>query len=431
VKVSFLIGNASIGKLPMFLAWVILCFFSIVTHQAQAQSRELRTVVSEGFGRDIADASQQAARSALTNVVGSFVDAETMIKKRTEIENAVRSQTVKIDRNVREYSQGVIQSFEILAVSESSGLTKVTAKVTVRVEDFRVYIKEMASGSTSVDSGLFAQMQIEAKQSNNAAKILHDNFLQPLTKGEGLQIQVGPPVPFSQTPFSKDRYIVQSPFAEKIGLSSIVGFELSITLNSNFWINIERSLRSISSSSGNLQGSQSGNLNLPNQLREEDSVTVLIREPIEHTMDRFKTFEELTTAARRLEANFVYYKVDKVRSELRKLSTLGTYFAGFDGRNRPDIRSFVPKLTIEVTDQSGSIIKTFKIDSSKKSIGDIMLPTLQIYNDNISGTVPWGVTVEANHNVVGFRDRRFWVLLGVDTETLRRASKIAAKLTSE
>lgn len=424
---SFLIGNRSICKFLRVFTLVILCLISLAAHQTQAQSRELRTVVSEGFGRDVADASQHAARSALTNVVGSFIDANTMIQKRTEIDNAVRSQTTKIDRNIREYSQGVIQSFEVVAVSESSGLTKVTAKVTVRIEDFRVYIKEMASGSTSIGPGIFAQMQTEANQSNNAAKILHDNFLQPLTRGEGLQIQVGPPVPFSQTPFAKDSNIVRSPFAEKMGLSSIVGFEISITLNSNFWMNIERTLRSISSSSGNLQGRFSGGIGVPNQLREEDSVIVLVREPFEHTL----SVDQRMSRTSRIEATFVYYKVDKVRAGLRKLSTLGTHFAGYDGRNRPGLESFVPSLIVEITDQNGSAIKTFKVASSKTSIGDIFLPTGQMYADPISTTVPWSVIMEANNNVVGFRDRRFWVLLGVDTETLRKAAKITAKLTSE
>lgn len=428
---SFLIGYQSLGKLLRSLAWVVLCFICLIAHQTQAQSRELRTVVSEGFGRDVADASQHAARSALTNVVGSFIDANTMIQKRTEIESAVRTQTTKIDRNIREYSQGVIQSFEVVAISESSGLTKVTAKVTVRIEDFRVYIKEVASGSSSVGPGLFAQMQTEINQSNNAVKILHDNFLQPLVRGEGLQVQVGPPVPFTQTPFANDRNIIQSPFAQKLGLSSIVGFELSITLNNNFWANSERSLRSISSSSGNLQGPQSGNLNVPQQLKTEDSIIILVREPIEHTLDRFNSFEERMSAARRLEANFVYYKVDKVRSELRKLSPLGTYFAGHAGVNRPDLRNSIPSLVVEITDQSGSALKNFKMGPSGKSIGDIFIPTLQFYRDSISGTAPWGVITESNHNIFGFRDRRFWVLIGVDTDILRRASKITAKLTSQ
>lgn len=427
---SCLIGYQSFGKLLRSLAWVALCFTSLLANQTQAQSRELRTVVSEGFGRDVADASQHAARSALTNVVGSFIDANTMIQKRTEIESAVRTQTTKIDRNIREYSQGVIQSFEVVAISESSGLTKVTAKVTVRIEDFRVYIKEVASGSSSVGPGLFAQMQTEINQSNNVVNILHDNFLQPLTRGEGLQVQVGPPVPFTQTPFANDRNIIESPFARKLGLYSIVGFELSITLNNNFWANSERSLRSISSSSGNLRGPLSGNLNVPQQLKAEDSIIILLREPIEHTLARFNSFEERMSESRRLEANFIYYKVDKVRSELRKLSPLGTIFAGHAGVNRPDLRNSMPSLVVEITDQSGSALKIFKMAPSKESIGDIFIPTLQVYRD-ISPGVPWGVITESNHNVFGFRDRRFWILLGVDSDTLRRASKITAKLTSQ
>lgn len=88
---TLMIGRQSLGKLFRIMACVILCVNLLLAHQSQAQSRELRTVVSEGFGRDVADASQHAAKSALTNVVGSFIDVNTMIEKRTEIENALKS----------------------------------------------------------------------------------------------------------------------------------------------------------------------------------------------------------------------------------------------------------------------------------------------------------------------------------------------------
>lgn len=324
----------------------------------------------------------------------------------------------------------MIQSFELVSISESSGLTKVTAKVTVRIEDFRVYIKEVASGSASVGEGLFAKIKTEANQSKNAVKILQDNFLQPLARGEGLQIQVGPPVPFSQSPFANDINIVQSSFVQKLGLSSIIAFELSITLNDNFWKNSERSLISLSSSSGSLKGQQSGNFNVPQRLREEDSIIILVREPIEHSLGNFKNYQERMSVVRRLDANFVYYKIDKVRSELRKVSPIGSYFAGHAGVERPDLRNFTPDLVVEITDRSGSALRNFKIDSFGTSTGDILIPTLGIYRDEIATRVPWSVIMESNHNVFGFRDRRFWLLLGVDVDTLRKAFKITARLNS-
>lgn len=94
----------------------------------------IQTVVSEGLGTDVPSAAQNAAQNALTNVVGSFMDSNKMLEKRVEIQDGVRSQTSRIDTNIKEYSQGSIQHFEVLQVSEQAGLTKVTAKVSEAVQ---------------------------------------------------------------------------------------------------------------------------------------------------------------------------------------------------------------------------------------------------------------------------------------------------------
>jgi hypothetical protein len=84
---------------------------------AQAQpDRPIRDVIVQGYGKDVADAAQNAAQNALIQVVGSFIDAEKFLAKRTEIQDGVRKETRDIRTNVREYSQGVIKSFEVVDV---------------------------------------------------------------------------------------------------------------------------------------------------------------------------------------------------------------------------------------------------------------------------------------------------------------------------
>ena len=87
---------------------------------AQAQTdRPIRDVIVQGYGKDVADAAQNAAQNALTQVVGSFIDAEKFLAKRVEIQDGVRKETRDIRTNVREYSQGVIKSFEVVDVKHA------------------------------------------------------------------------------------------------------------------------------------------------------------------------------------------------------------------------------------------------------------------------------------------------------------------------
>ena len=75
-------------------------------------AQEIRTVVAEGVGSDPKSAAQDAAQNALTNVVGSFIDANKELEKRSEISNGIRNQTTQIRTDIKEYSQGAIQSFQ-------------------------------------------------------------------------------------------------------------------------------------------------------------------------------------------------------------------------------------------------------------------------------------------------------------------------------
>ena len=52
--------------------------------------------------------------------MGSFIDAETQIKKQKEIRNGVLSKTKIIKKDVRDYSQGSIKYFEILNIQKNT-----------------------------------------------------------------------------------------------------------------------------------------------------------------------------------------------------------------------------------------------------------------------------------------------------------------------
>ena len=180
------------------LSALIFLFAGLCASQSCAQeSQKIQTVVADGFGVDFQAAQQNAAQNALTNVVGSFIDATNLLEKRTEIREGIRNQTTNIKKDIKEYSQGTIQKIDIIEVGNEGALTRVTAKVSVRIDDFRAYIKKIAQGEVAVDQGLFAQAQVETKQRLNKNQLLLDNILKPLSEGAVIDFQVSAVEPFN------------------------------------------------------------------------------------------------------------------------------------------------------------------------------------------------------------------------------------------
>ena len=89
------------------------------------EKKEIKTVTATGFGTTLEAAFQNAAEIALTKVVGSFIDAETQIKKQKEIRDGVISETKIIKKDVRDYSQGSIKYFEILNIQQNGSILNV------------------------------------------------------------------------------------------------------------------------------------------------------------------------------------------------------------------------------------------------------------------------------------------------------------------
>ncbi len=158
----------------------------------------IQTVIVEGVGTTPQDAAQNAAQNALTNVVGTFIDANTMLQKRTLITDGIKSETKNISKDIKDYSQGSIKSFELLDTQQQNGLFRVNAKVTVRNENFSAYIKQIAQGEVKVESALFAEMATEAKQKDNLADILKDNVILPIMSGEAQEFIVEKPMLLTQ-----------------------------------------------------------------------------------------------------------------------------------------------------------------------------------------------------------------------------------------
>tara|TARA_B100000965_G_scaffold321546_1_gene282899 strand:- start:623 stop:1930 length:1308 start_codon:yes stop_codon:yes gene_type:complete len=166
---------------------------TLISNAAGSDEKIIKTVTASGYGTSVDAAAQNAAENALTQVVGSFIDAETQIKKQKEIRDGVISKTKVIKKDIKDYSQGSIKSFEILNVQQNGSIYNVTARVDVRVEDFRAYIKELAYGSTIVKSNLFTQIATEKENKDSKRDILTKKVLRPIMQGEVVEIKIGAP----------------------------------------------------------------------------------------------------------------------------------------------------------------------------------------------------------------------------------------------
>ena len=75
-----------------------IAFKSNILISNSIEEKEIKTVTANGFGTTLESAAQNAAENALTQVVGSFIDAETQIKQQKEIRDGVLRKTKVIKK---------------------------------------------------------------------------------------------------------------------------------------------------------------------------------------------------------------------------------------------------------------------------------------------------------------------------------------------
>ena len=175
----------------------------------EIEEKDIQTVTSNGYGNTIESAVQKAAENALKQVIGSFIDSETQIKKQKEIRDGVLSRTKIINKDIRNYSQGSIKYFEILSVKKNGSVFNVNARVDVRLDEFRAYFKGLGFDVKAINSGLFTSINTDKKNKENQIDLL-GKVLNPLIRGEVVQISIGEPQRLNQLSAFNCKYISKS-----------------------------------------------------------------------------------------------------------------------------------------------------------------------------------------------------------------------------
>ena len=153
----------------------------------------IQFVVAEGVGGDVESAVKSAAEQALRHVVGTFVSAQRQSERSVQIIDGIRSETRNLTARMSEYSQGSIQSLQVLEQRQDGPLLRISARIGVRIEDFRAYINQIVSAEAPIDRSLFAAAAIEQSNRQGKSEILAERIFGPLLQGQGLSFQVGAP----------------------------------------------------------------------------------------------------------------------------------------------------------------------------------------------------------------------------------------------
>ena len=126
--------------------WLFSCLMVGSLLQATcafSSQANLKSVVTEGMGKDSHSAIQDAVKNALINVAGTFIDVDISIEQHKKIQDGLAEQTKNIRKEITEYSQGTVQSVDVINVNcAADGLCRATTKVFVRLDDLAVYVKK-------------------------------------------------------------------------------------------------------------------------------------------------------------------------------------------------------------------------------------------------------------------------------------------------
>ena len=105
VQASLLLLGVMLGSLPESRG---AYFYGDKIHHlkpiAQVSiDKDIREVTVVGRGENYNKAAQNAAKNALTEVVGSFLDSQTLVNKKTIIEDGLIERTKEIRVDISEY----------------------------------------------------------------------------------------------------------------------------------------------------------------------------------------------------------------------------------------------------------------------------------------------------------------------------------------
>ena len=408
-----LLNKAAIRRFFLLLFFLVASVFSVNVY---ADELKIKTVIVEGYGTDVPSAAQNAAQNALSQVVGSFIDSNKLLEKQVEIREGVRSQVKSITTNIKEYSQGSIKSFDVIKVGEQSGLTTVSAKVVVRIDDFKKYIEEIVGGEKKIDgTGLFAQAAAKTKQYENKTQILIENVIEPLIKGGVIRFEISAPMAFDSHGELANRGVKQ--MSDSYGSENLYVFDVTATIDNDFMANITKSIEAIASTRKKVRIAD---------LTKGDTYSTIEMQPIiidAAGYDDFLIIIHDGNSSKIVAFPADLYVLSDVVSRLKKSGELGLSFTRYTG---PPVKN----LMIQLIGESGDVLQ-----EGLAGTGPVLALSSDKYGSRDGFHTAWQMyTALYNHYLASqpglgiLKKREFKLVMAINQEALSKAKKIVLKL---
>ena len=405
----------------------ILCALLLGFSSASFSQTDLEIVIASGFGADLDSAITNTAENALMDVVGTLVESQELVEKRTEIRDGVRNRIKNISSRNSTYSQGSIRAINILSSEQdSNGLYRVQASVTVEISDFKAYLTESVLAKKDVNVGLFARAQISQEQNSGLTEILK-RILDELFSLEVYTLDV-----YGEIDLIDDADQLQK-LKRSDATATWVSVPISVTLNGDFYANILSTLDELS------QDKYQG---LPGKFSRDNVYTDFTKEGPFFFISDFLTSNEanqfeytqltqLTQPGLFLPAindseMFTSYKLPEIsRTEICSLFR-SRFISGYD-----DFLAFYPTFTYSVLDATGSAIKEGYVSTpiDRYQISGPGLATIENADKNFYlFRIQSKNGASCNLAVDKFLD--FELLMPMSNDELSRASSFEIKLST-
>lgn len=423
----------------------LLFLLSVLSSVCLAE--DISTVIAEGMGRDVESATQRAAEAALTQVVGSFIDSSKMVEKRKVIRDGIKSQTKNISSKISEYSQGSIQSIEVLDAIDEDGLIRVSAKVSVRIEDFEHYIRESVLAEKKVKKGLLSKIKIKNKQSESATDLVVEKILKDIISYQVIDPAINGEI---EEVIDLDRVEIMDKLVH--GEGYIVKIPVKASLRSNFLKNATRILDEVAENK--YEGYSISQAEQPERL-----YAVLVGDFVydsPETSDRKRIYKYLHEMATKKRGKGLYYGLIRSLSpsiSIKNPEMLSTYI--FPERASGDlckatemlgkanyVRMFAPNIKVSFLSESGNVLREeiltvtgsdYSPDGIMSSYSFVAPPYKTMHRDRFGNSTPILLSYisknREGHECMVYidTDTEYSIITKVSEEVLGNTEKVTLK----
>lgn len=152
--------------------------------------QEIFYVNVRGYGESLNEARVTAARAALSEYVGTFIDASYSVEEKIQIENDYVTESSIIEENIFEYSQGVVRSIDVISGIETDGFYEIEARVGISKQETETFITEKLSEIREVNTGLFASIVTNRENRLGQFGIFDEAVWSPLDENTGVEVGI-------------------------------------------------------------------------------------------------------------------------------------------------------------------------------------------------------------------------------------------------